>query len=103
MKERIKNYLEKMSQARERKFHKRAVVNVLLEDYPQFRGLDKQKLIDFCADFESGTREWREITRLNPHLRGSDYEDKDKLEQQYQINRGYEANYQQDIKQLGML
>ncbi len=73
---RIKDYLEKEPRARERKTHKRAVVNVLLEAYPSLKDIPKDTLIEFCADFENGTRYWRDVTEMFPHLQGSDYGDK---------------------------
>lgn len=80
--QRIKDYLEKEPRARERKNHKRAIVNVLLKAYPSLKEIPKDTLIEFCADFENGTRAWRDITQMFTHLRGNDYDvDKKVLEQ----------------------
>lgn len=77
MRELIENYLEVEPRARERRFHKRAIVNVLLQNkYPKLKDIDKDLLIDFCADFENGTRLWRDILQFREDLRGLDYVDK---------------------------
>lgn len=77
MRELIENYLEVEPRARERRFHKRAIVNVLLQNkYPKLKDIDKDLLIDFCADFENGTRLWRDILQFREDLRGNDYVDK---------------------------
>lgn len=84
MRELIENYLEVEPRARERRFHKRAIVNVLLQNkYPKLKDIDKDLLIDFCADFENGTRLWRDILQFREDLRGNDYTvDKKKLVQE---------------------
>lgn len=40
------------------------------------QGIDKSTLIEFCADFENGTRAWRDILQFRPEIRGKDYVDK---------------------------
>ena len=76
MRHKIEKYLEVEPRARERRFHKRAIVNVLLDKYPALQGIDKSTLIEFCADFENGTRLYRDILQFRPELRGSDNVDK---------------------------
>lgn len=100
MYERIKNYLIAEPRSRERQLHQRGMVNLLLEDYPELKELPKEKLVDFCHDFESYCRIWRKVLSENENLRGTDYYDKIRLEQEKQIELGYEANYFNDIKKL---
>lgn len=69
------------------------MVNLLLEKYPLLKEIPKETLIDFARDYDSYIREWREVTRCEISLRGQDYSDKIKLEQTYQLNRGYEPTY----------
>lgn len=87
---RVKDYLEKEPRARERKLHKRAMVNILLEDYQALKNVQKETLIDFCNDFENATRAWRKVTEENPSLRGTDYNEKDELVKLKQQELGYE-------------
>lgn len=76
MYEEIKQYLEKEPKARERHLHQRGMVNLLLEKYPEMKEIPKDKLVDFCHDFESYIRIWRKVTEENENLRGKDYSTK---------------------------
>lgn len=99
----VKSYLEIEPRARERKNLTRAMVNLLLNKYPELKDINKDKLIDFCRDYDSYIREWREVTRLEINLRGKDYDDGKILSQKYQLKRGYEPNYYKDNRQLKMI
>lgn len=101
--DRVKNYLEKEPRARERTYQARAMINLLLEDYPEFKDIPKQNIIDFCQDFESFTRQWRKVTEENVYLRGQDYADKQILEENKMLELGYSPNYNQDTKKLATL
>lgn len=48
-------------------------------------------------------RAWRKALQENPELRGSDYSDKEVLEQSKELELGYAPNYQKDIKTLKLL
>jgi hypothetical protein len=97
MYERIKNYLIAEPRSRERTLHQRGMVNLLLEDYPDLFPVPKDKLVDFCHDFESYCRIWRKVLSENPELRGQDYGETDGaktiLEQKKMLELGYEPNY----------
>lgn len=80
LRENVERYLENEPRARERKLRSRAVVNILLEFYPGLTG-HKDTLIEFCKDYETATRVWRDVLQFRPDLRGSDYGDKKVLEQ----------------------
>ena len=99
----IFNYLNIEPRARERKNYSRAMINLLLENYPELKELPKDKLVDFCRDFESYARIWRKVVEENKDLRGKDYNTKDKMEGEYQINIGYEPNYKQNSLKLKTL
>ena len=103
MYEEIKNYLEKEPKARERHLHQRGMVNLLLDKYPDLFPVPKDKLVDFCHDFESYCRIWRKVLSENEELRGSDYSDKTILEQDKMLQLGYEVGYPNDIKKLKTL
>lgn len=99
MYELIKNYLEKEPRARERHSRDRGMVNLLLEKYPEAGTglLPKDKLINFCHDFESYCRIWRKVLEENKELRGKDYDTKEIVEQNYQLSIGYEPGYNAKI------
>jgi len=85
----VKEYLEGEPRSRERHLRDRAMVNLLLVKYPSLKDIPKETLIAFSQDFESYTREWRQVTRLNPHLRGRDYDTKKKVEERKLESLGY--------------
>lgn len=97
MYERIKNYLSKEPRARERHLRDRAMINLILEDYPSLAEIPKDTLIVFCQQFESYARIWRKVIEENESLRGSDYETKDIVEQRKQIALGYDPLYNKKI------
>ena len=92
----IYRYLQAEPQARERRSKDRAIVNLLIRNYPLLKEIPKETLIKVVQDFNSFDRYWRLITGLHPELRGRDYngdgfKSKEQLEQEYQIGRGYEG------------
>lgn len=103
MYELIYNYLIREPKARERHLHQRAMVNILLEKYPELKEIPKDKLVDFCHDFESYCRIWRKVVEENENLRGLDYNTKDKVEQEYMLRVGFEPNYQNNVRMLETL
>jgi len=93
--EKVKEYLEVQPLARERKNHGRAMVNLLLQRYPEFKEIKKETLVEFCKDFETYTRAWRAVTERNPSLQGADYLEKQILEENKMLELGYEVGYNQ--------
>lgn len=91
-----KDFLEKLIEenpkARERKYKDDAIVHVLVTRfYHSFEEIDREKLIEFVKDHNTLDRSWRKILEERPELRGSDYNDKERLEQEKQIELGYES------------
>lgn len=84
-------YLQAQPKARERKNKDRAIVNLLIKDNPQLALVDKDTLIKAIRDYTSYDRQWRKILDEHEALRGSDYGDKEQLEQEAQIALGYGA------------
>ena len=89
----IYNYLTEEPKARERHLHQRGMVNLLLEKYPELKEIPKDKLVDFCHDFESYCRIWRKVVEENESLRGKDYDTKQEVEENYQLKIGYEPGF----------
>ena len=79
LKKQLLHYLEIQPLARERKNKDRALVNILLKEYDELKNIDKEILIEFVKAHNTLDRQWRFFLEKNPHLRGEDYSDKDKL------------------------
>jgi len=94
----IKNYLEKYPKARERRNRNDFICWILWDEYRVDRGLSKQQLQNLIISAETYGRMWRQVTLENKHLRGGDYDTKEKVEQEKQIALGYEVGYNKDIK-----
>jgi hypothetical protein len=99
-------YLDSEPKARERSNRAKAVWNLLAKEYGIVEGgtISKEFFIDgFFKDSQTFNRSINRIQQLNPHLRGSDYDDKERLEQEAQLEQGYTPGYNQDIKKLKTL
>ena len=88
-------YLQDEPRARERKNKDRALINLLAKEYGFIlRGLEdrtitKDALTNFVGDILYYDRKWRLILEQEPHLQGSDYGDKSKLEEKTKVELGY--------------
>lgn len=94
--ETVKKFLEANTKARERSQKDRAIVYMLKRKY----GLDTQEndsvsfpdsgsLVQFCRDYTTYDRAWRQVTEKNEYLRGNDYGEKVKLVENKLLNLGY--------------
>lgn len=97
MRNELTNYLEVQPLARERKNKARAIGNVLIQKYNL--DISKDFMMEIVADAVNADRMWRKILEERPDLRGKDYDDKEVLEQQKQVELGYRPGYFQDVKQ----
>lgn len=95
--------------ARERKNKTRAILAVLFkfEEYEDFvlgrpceneAGKWEKQLIKLCEDFTTMDRSWRQILQQRPELRGEDYDMKEVLSQEKQLELGYTPGFHSDIK-----
>jgi hypothetical protein len=91
----VEKYLEREPKARERRNKDRALVNLLMERYPELQNVKKETLISAVQDFNSMDRYWRLTLKNRKDLRGQDYEDKAYYEQREKISLGYESGYVQ--------
>lgn len=73
-------YLKTEPRARERANKDRAIINLLLEKNPNLKEY-KEQLIRLVGEYSKLDRYWRKILEERPDLRGSDYGDKEKLEE----------------------
>ena len=98
MKEKVLQYLKAEPRFRNRTAKWRGIADILIETY--HLDLDRKVLADIIADGSSADRCWRDILKNDKSLRGEDYEDKEMLEQEAQMQLGYQPNYHNDIKKL---
>jgi len=101
MYELIKHKLEEFIWFRERKNKNYGISEILVEEHKL--NINARKLEEIIVEYASLDRQWREVTKDHPHLRGSDYEDRVRLMQEKQIELGYEVGYNKDIKQKELL
>lgn len=57
--------------------------------------IDPKTLEDIIVEASTLDRMWRQVQQQNPHLNGSDYNDKKKVEQNKMIELGYESGFTQ--------
>lgn len=97
-------YLKLEPKARERKNKNRAIGNIIKKKYySNLMQVEQSRMADIVSEVLNLDRKWRLILKENPDLRGSDYKEKDILEQEKMLQLGYEPNYFNDIKQSKLL
>lgn len=94
----IETYLKQQPLARERANKNRAIGNIIRENYGL--EIDKLKMQDIVGEILTLDRKWRKLLEENPELRGSDYNQKEILSQEKQIQLGYQPNYYKDNQKL---
>ena len=102
-------YLENNPKFRERKYRGHLLCNLALRatglgnKYSRGEKLTIQEMCDFAVKFDSYRHAWGDVTREVPSLRGSDYEDGERLAQEKQTQLGYDPSYRQDVTTLKKL
>lgn len=97
----VLNYLKREPRFRERSAKNRGIADLLIEKY--HLDLDRKKLADVIQEASSMDRAWRKCLEENPDLRGSDYEDKQILEEKKMLELNYSPSYEKDVKILKLL
>jgi|GEM_PF-2498231 len=101
----VQKKLEDFTQFRERRFRGTYLAILTLREL----GLEDRlegviykialpELVSFGRIYDSYRHAWGDVTREIKSLRGSDYGDSEELEQEEEINLGYEVGYNQYIK-----
>lgn len=98
--EEIKGHLEKNPTARLRRNKNRFLAWLLAGKYNTQFGLGANKLEDLLVDAASYDRGWRQVLQHEPQLRGADYGDKEVLEQEKELQLGYQPGIARDIKKV---
>ncbi len=94
----LKDLLEQEPKARERKYKNRAIAKIIQSKYTI--QISTSALQEIVGEVLTLDRSWRKTLEDNPHLRGTDYKDKDELEQKAMINLGFSVGHHQDVKKL---
>lgn len=94
MNKEILDYLKSHPQFRERSSKNKWVGGIVLKKYGvELTPKMKDQLGDIVGDILGADRMWRKHTAENPDLRGSDYGDKQVLEEEAQLALGYEPGF----------
>lgn len=101
MKQEVLNYLKSEPRFRERSKKWRGIADLINKKYNLV--IDRVKLADMLADGSSADRSWCDILKENEDLRGSDYLQKDILEEEKILQLGYSPNFKNNVKQLELL
>jgi len=104
--EEVIHYLENNPKFRERKYRGSLLMNLALKSlslggkYSNGEKLTTEEMCQFAVKFDSYRHAWGDVTRECPELRGNDYADGERLEQEKLMEMGYRPNYHQDVKKL---
>ncbi len=105
----VENYLEKQPLFRERKNKDHGIVNILMGRHYKLGEairtgqMTKGFVVELMQEYASMDRAWRQALEHDPNLRGKDYGEKEKLEQEHQIALGYRPGHDADVKKLKQL
>jgi hypothetical protein len=95
LKTEVLGYLQRQPMFRERKNKDRGIVNLLMEKYPPLKILiengilKKEDVVAMFQDYSSMDRAWRKSLQDHEELRGTDYDEKTKLESEMMEELGY--------------
>lgn len=89
MKEQVEQYLKSEKKFRERSNKDRGIVNLLCTNHPELKSVEKEILVRAVREYNSMDRAWRQALEQDESLRGTDYGDKEKLEQEKLVDLGY--------------
>jgi len=102
-------YLENNPKFRERKYRGHLLCNLALRatglgnKYSRGEKLTIQEMCDFAVKFDSYRHAWGDVTREVKELRGTDYNEGERLAQEKQMELGYSPGYNKDVTTLKKL
>lgn len=85
----VYRFLREQPKARERSNKNRALANLIMRRFVELREMDKDIITKIVEYTITADRDWRWILERHEELRGSDYGEKKKLEQEKLIELGY--------------
>ena len=104
LQQQVKNLLETKIEARERKNRYRTIWYILFQNIPEKEVITKEMFIDGMGkQVISTTRLICKLQKENVELRGTDYDDKEVLEQEKMLELGYNPGHAQQVKKLETL
>jgi hypothetical protein len=108
MYEEVLQKLKNFPDFRERRFRSKylsilALRNLNLEDKYKDKTLTLEELAEFALTYASYERAWRKCLQDNETVRGTDWEEKQVLEERKMLELGYEVNYHDNVAKLKTL
>lgn len=97
LKDYVKAYLLREPRFRQREHKDRGIAQLLMQKWPDLRQIERETLAKVLHDFNSMDRYWRQLLDENSELRGTDYEDKAKLEEEKKEELGYGSKEKSQI------
>jgi hypothetical protein len=101
----VEAMLEVDTNSRERRFKDGGLIRIILSkmDLALVSSIPVSELSDFAREYESYNRAWRQVLRDREDLRGTDYHEGNVLEQEKEIELGYNPMFERDNKRLKQL
>lgn len=90
----MENFIINEIWARERKNKNKAIAFILKDKWLRNYDIALDRVEALVRDANTLDREWRKVLQDHPHLRGSDYGNKDVLEDKKRVELGYEPKSQ---------
>jgi len=97
------NYIKKEPRFRKRANKNRGLANLLLKMHPVIQSVDPKIFSHIIGEVLTMDRVWRKFMADNPDFRGSDYDEKGRLEQVAMAELGYEVGFKDDMDKLSTL
>jgi hypothetical protein len=104
LQEEVMSYLQNNPKYRERKYRGHLLCNLALRacnlgnKWSKKEQLSVQELCDFAVKFDSYRHAWGDVTRTCPELRGSDYDEGERLAQEKMMELGYEPGFNSNVR-----
>ncbi len=100
----VTSWLETFVEMRERRQKNKWLGALILKRHGiELTPVMKSKMDDIVSDILSADRMWRDILKENKGLRGSDYNDGQRLSEEWQLNNDYVPGHFADVKKLETL
>lgn len=96
----IKVYLTEVPVYRERKNKNGFIAMLIQKEHNAWRGISTDELERIVVEVSTIDRIWRQVLQENPELRGSDYKDKNVLEQEKILELGYQPGVKRVMEKI---
>lgn len=105
----VKTKLENFPNFRERRFRGQYLAKLALRStglenrFEEKATLSLSEMSEFAIKYDSYRHAWGDVTRECKELRGTDYDEGEKLSQEKQLEMGYTPDYKGQINKLNTL